>query len=171
MVRTNLAPATLQLKALGISNVVHFEFMDAPPAEALIRALELLYSLGAVDDECNLVLPPSCTCLFLCLMAADFIGVGDRGCALWPTGWMACSCATAVSRVTPDGAAGPTDGRVSNRAPPGCYVACVAEARLLGGDAHHCCVLLSRVAVLSGTRSQEAGPLLHRSLCVCVCVA
>ncbi len=55
MVRTNLAPATLQLKALGISDIVHFEFMDPPPAEALIRALELLYSLGAIDDDCNLV--------------------------------------------------------------------------------------------------------------------
>ncbi len=55
MMRTNLASATLQLKALGITDIAHFEFMDAPPAESLIRALELLYALGALDDGCNLV--------------------------------------------------------------------------------------------------------------------
>lgn len=55
MVRSNLASATLQLKALGISDIAHFDFMDAPPAESLIRALELLYAIGALDDKCNLV--------------------------------------------------------------------------------------------------------------------
>ena len=57
MVRTNLAPVALQLKALGISNLVRFEYMDPPPAEAMVRALELLYALGAVDDKCNLTEP------------------------------------------------------------------------------------------------------------------
>lgn len=37
MVRTDLTPAVLQLKALGIDDIAHFDFMDAPPAESLIR--------------------------------------------------------------------------------------------------------------------------------------
>jgi ATP-dependent RNA helicase DDX35 len=55
--RSNLAPVVLQLKALGIDNIVRFDFITAPPAELLTRALELLYSLGAVDDYAKLTKP------------------------------------------------------------------------------------------------------------------
>ena len=55
--RSNLAPIILQLKALGIDNVLRFDFFTAPPAELIIRALELLYSLGAVDDYAKLTRP------------------------------------------------------------------------------------------------------------------
>lgn len=55
--RSNLAPIILQLKALGIDNVLRFEFLTPPPAELVIRALELLYSLGAVDDYAKLTRP------------------------------------------------------------------------------------------------------------------
>ena len=55
--RSNLAPIILQLKALGIDNVLRFEFLTPPPAELMIRALELLYSLGAVDDYAKLTRP------------------------------------------------------------------------------------------------------------------
>ena len=55
--RSNLAPAILQLKALGIDNVVRFDFLTPPPAELIIRAMELLYSLGAVDDYAKLSRP------------------------------------------------------------------------------------------------------------------
>ncbi|SLM41517.1 atp dependent rna [Lasallia pustulata] len=55
--RSNLAPTILQLKALGIDNVVRFDFLTPPPAELIIRALELLYSLGAVDDYAKLTRP------------------------------------------------------------------------------------------------------------------
>lgn len=54
MQRSNLESTVLQLKALGIQDIVHFDFMSPPPAEALIRALELLYALGCIDDECKL---------------------------------------------------------------------------------------------------------------------
>jgi hypothetical protein len=30
----------LMLKSLGIHDLIHFDFMDPPPAETLIRALE-----------------------------------------------------------------------------------------------------------------------------------
>lgn len=55
--RSNLAPVILQLKALGIDNVLRFDFLTPPPAELIIRALELLYSLGAVDEFAKLTRP------------------------------------------------------------------------------------------------------------------
>ena len=41
----------LQLKKLGIDDLVHFDFMDPPAPETLMRALELLNYVGALDDE------------------------------------------------------------------------------------------------------------------------
>jgi ATP-dependent RNA helicase DDX35 len=55
--RSNLAPLILQLKALGIDNIVRFDFLTAPPSELVVRALELLYSLGALDDYAKLTKP------------------------------------------------------------------------------------------------------------------
>ncbi|GBB97167.1 hypothetical protein RclHR1_02930016 [Rhizophagus clarus] len=55
--RNNLAQVVLQLKALGIDNVLRFDFMTPPPAELMIRALELLYSLKALDDYGRLTMP------------------------------------------------------------------------------------------------------------------
>jgi ATP-dependent RNA helicase DDX35 len=55
--RTDLAPVILALKSLGIDNVLRFEFLSPPSAESMIRALELLYSLGALDDYGRLTTP------------------------------------------------------------------------------------------------------------------
>ncbi|KAI1915759.1 hypothetical protein LOZ61_001431 [Ophidiomyces ophidiicola] len=55
--RSNLAPVVLQLKALGIDNIVRFDFFTPPPSELLARAFELLYSLGAVDEYAKLTKP------------------------------------------------------------------------------------------------------------------
>ncbi|KAK4130855.1 P-loop containing nucleoside triphosphate hydrolase protein [Trichocladium antarcticum] len=55
--RSNLAPFVLQLKALGIDNVLRFDFLTPPPAELMVRALELLYSLGALDVYAKLTRP------------------------------------------------------------------------------------------------------------------
>lgn len=49
--RTNLGNVALVLKSLGIDDLVHFDFMDPPPVETLIRALEQLYALGALNDR------------------------------------------------------------------------------------------------------------------------
>jgi ATP-dependent RNA helicase DHX8/PRP22 len=49
--RTNLASTVLQLKAMGINDLLSFDFMDAPPTETLIMALEQLFSLSALDEE------------------------------------------------------------------------------------------------------------------------
>ena len=47
----------LQLKALGIDNVLRFDFLTPPPAELMIRGLELLYSLNALDEKGRLTIP------------------------------------------------------------------------------------------------------------------
>jgi len=41
----------LVLKSLGINDLIGFEFMDPPPGETLMRALELLYALGALTHN------------------------------------------------------------------------------------------------------------------------
>ncbi|KAI8391721.1 P-loop containing nucleoside triphosphate hydrolase protein, partial [Radiomyces spectabilis] len=48
--RCNLAAAMLTLKASGIENVLDFDYMDRPSRTSMIRALEELYALGAMDD-------------------------------------------------------------------------------------------------------------------------
>lgn len=50
ILRSNLASVVLQLKALGIDDVLGFDFLDAPDKLATLRALELLLTLGALDE-------------------------------------------------------------------------------------------------------------------------
>mmetsp|Transcript_49475 Transcript_49475/g.55255 ORF Transcript_49475/g.55255 Transcript_49475/m.55255 type:complete len:1229 (+) Transcript_49475:28-3714(+) len=49
--RTNLGNVVLQLKAMGINDLLGFDFMDPPPVATLVGALETLYALGALDEE------------------------------------------------------------------------------------------------------------------------
>lgn len=51
ILRSNLGSVVLQLKKLGVDDLVHFDFMDPPAPETLMRALELLNYLAALDDE------------------------------------------------------------------------------------------------------------------------
>lgn len=57
MQRSELSAAVLQLKALGIDNVLRFSFPSPPPAASLLAALELLYALGALDKAGQLTKP------------------------------------------------------------------------------------------------------------------
>ena len=57
MVRSDLASLVLQLKHLGIDNIVHFEWLSPPPAANMLKAIELLYALGALDDDARLTSP------------------------------------------------------------------------------------------------------------------
>ncbi|KAJ2964476.1 hypothetical protein NQZ79_g615 [Umbelopsis isabellina] len=50
MQRSNLAPVILQLKALGIDNVLRFHFLTAPPVEMMTRALEASITNQIEDD-------------------------------------------------------------------------------------------------------------------------
>ncbi|KAI6190495.1 RNA helicase [Aphelenchoides bicaudatus] len=54
ILRSNLGTVVLQLKKLGIDDLVHFDFMDPPAPETLMRALELLNYLNAIDDNGDL---------------------------------------------------------------------------------------------------------------------
>ncbi|KAH6944249.1 hypothetical protein HPB50_002379 [Hyalomma asiaticum] len=51
ILRSNLGSVVLQLKKLGIDDLVHFDFMDPPAPETLMRALELLNYLQSLDDN------------------------------------------------------------------------------------------------------------------------
>lgn len=57
MQRSNLVSCVIQLKALGIDNILGFDWPATPSPEALIRALEVLYSLGVLDDDAKLTSP------------------------------------------------------------------------------------------------------------------
>jgi len=42
------------LKSMGINNLDKFDFLDSPPPEMLMKALDNLYALGALNDRCDL---------------------------------------------------------------------------------------------------------------------
>lgn len=49
--RTNLASTGLQLKAMGIADLLEFDFMDPPAIDAMLTALTQLYQLSALDPN------------------------------------------------------------------------------------------------------------------------
>jgi pre-mRNA-splicing factor ATP-dependent RNA helicase DHX15/PRP43 len=89
ILRSNLASVVLTMKKLGIDDLVHFDFISPPAPETLMRALELLNYIGALDDEADLTplgqqlaeypLDPQ---LALTLVAAGQYGVGSEALSL-----------------------------------------------------------------------------------------
>ncbi|CRK43459.1 hypothetical protein BN1723_019192, partial [Verticillium longisporum] len=51
ILRSNLANTVLELKKLGVEDLVHFDLMDPPAPETMMRALEELNYLACLDDE------------------------------------------------------------------------------------------------------------------------
>lgn len=49
--RTNLANVILMLKSLGFHDVMNFDFMDPPPIDNFVHAMNQLWSLRALDNE------------------------------------------------------------------------------------------------------------------------
>lgn len=49
--RISLASCLLQLRALGVDNVVRFHMPTQPPARSLLLAVEQLFALGAIDMD------------------------------------------------------------------------------------------------------------------------
>jgi pre-mRNA-splicing factor ATP-dependent RNA helicase DHX16 len=47
--RVHLGNVVLMLKSLGINDILHFDYLDPPPHETLVLALEQLYALGALN--------------------------------------------------------------------------------------------------------------------------
>ncbi|XP_076750371.1 putative ATP-dependent RNA helicase DHX35 isoform X2 [Xylocopa sonorina] len=85
MQRSDLAPAILQLKALGIDNVLRFNFPSAPPSKNLLAGLELLYALGAIDSNGELTTPLGMTMAEMPLeavLAKSLIVSGEMGCSV-----------------------------------------------------------------------------------------
>jgi len=76
--RSNLGHVVLMLKSIGIDDLLHFDFMDPPPPETLIKALEQLYALSALNDQGDLTKIgrrmaefPMDPMLSKCMMAAE----------------------------------------------------------------------------------------------------
>ncbi|KAF2294958.1 hypothetical protein GH714_029746 [Hevea brasiliensis] len=55
--RCNLSNVILQLKALGVDDIIRFDFMEKPSRAAIIKSLEHLFLLGALTDDCKLSEP------------------------------------------------------------------------------------------------------------------
>lgn len=55
--RSDISLLLLQLKSLGIQNVVRFDWMTSPSSVMLERGLEFLYCLGALDEKGDLTDP------------------------------------------------------------------------------------------------------------------
>ena len=54
ILRSNLSSTVLDLKKLGIDDLVHFDLMDPPAPETLMRALEELNYLACLNDDGDL---------------------------------------------------------------------------------------------------------------------
>lgn len=83
ILRSNLGSTVLTLCKLGVQDLVHFDFMDPPAPETLMRALELLNYLGALDDEGNLTQNG--------IMLSEFPLEPELACALYESPNYSCS--------------------------------------------------------------------------------
>jgi len=89
MLRCPLAETVLHLKALGVPNVLEFDYMDAPPLDTVVAALEHLHALGVVDDAGELTRPlgarvaaiPVAPGYGRAILAAEELGCAERVCA------------------------------------------------------------------------------------------
>lgn len=52
--RCNLSNVVLQLKALGVDDIIGFDFMEKPSRMAIVKSLEELFVLGALTDDYKL---------------------------------------------------------------------------------------------------------------------
>jgi len=83
--RTNLNSIVLLLKSLGINQLLEFEFMDPPPTESLIGALNQLFALQALNHKGELTKVgrqmaefPTDPLLAKAVLAADKVGCVDE---------------------------------------------------------------------------------------------
>eukprot|EP01040_Poterioochromonas_malhamensis_P015813 gene15813-17777_t len=56
MQRSDLSFMILQLKSLGIKDLLHFDFLSPPSSALMIYALELLYNLQAINEKGDITL-------------------------------------------------------------------------------------------------------------------
>ncbi|GMH34493.1 hypothetical protein BSKO_02327 [Bryopsis sp. KO-2023] len=82
--RSDLTSTVLQLKSLGVDNLMKFKWIDTPPAEAMIRALEHLSALGTLDNDARLSQPMGLKMSELPVeapLAKALLVSGERGCS------------------------------------------------------------------------------------------
>lgn len=51
LLRVNLTSTILQLKAMGIHDVINFGYMEPPEQKSLLEGLKTLYLLSAIDEK------------------------------------------------------------------------------------------------------------------------
>ena len=49
ILRVELSSTIINLKTIGIKNIVNFDFIDPPSVETVLRSLEILVNIGAID--------------------------------------------------------------------------------------------------------------------------
>ncbi|KAK5575611.1 hypothetical protein RB653_006744 [Dictyostelium firmibasis] len=52
--RSNIANVILQLKTIGINDILGFDFLESPPVASVMKSLELLYCLEAISEDGSL---------------------------------------------------------------------------------------------------------------------
>ena len=57
ILRSELSSTILNLKMLGVENIVKFDFMEAPAPETVFRGLEILVHIGAIDPQKGFLTP------------------------------------------------------------------------------------------------------------------
>lgn len=83
MQRSSLTSVVLTLKSLGVDNIMGFDWLAPPPADMMVRALEHLYALGALDMDAKLTSPLGASMAELPLeppMAKALLVSGELGC-------------------------------------------------------------------------------------------
>lgn len=83
VLRTNLAAVVLLLMSFGVSNVFEFQLLDMPTPEALVKAMQTLYQLGAVNGAGKLTKVGRQMAEFPAdpMMAKVLIASGPLGCS------------------------------------------------------------------------------------------
>lgn len=83
ILRSNLSSTVLELKKLGIDDLVHFDFMDPPAPETMMRALEELNYLACLDDDGNLTALGRLASMFPLdpMLAVMLIGSSEFNCS------------------------------------------------------------------------------------------
>ena len=141
--RVNLAGVVLQLKAMGVDDVLGFDFMDPPPRGALVRAVELLYALGALGPDGTLTR----TGHAMARLPVDpkharvLLAAGDSGCADDALGVVAMAAADNVF----------VDARTQRD------VAAARRARFASPDGDHATLLRVFRAYMALDPSERAG--------------
>ncbi|SCV69095.1 BQ2448_2115 [Microbotryum intermedium] len=84
LTRSDLSLVVLQLRLLGIQNVLRFDWMNPPSSAMLERALEFLFCLGALDEEGKLTKPLGERMAEMpidCMMAKILLDSAQFGCS------------------------------------------------------------------------------------------